>query len=147
MALAKALHTPFIEGDDLHPRRNIEKMHSGQPLDDNDREPWLCAICERLSENEARHHSCILTCSALKRSYRDRFRASAPDLVLVYLKAGRTLLESRLAHRGGHFMPATLLVSQLQTLEQPDPSEHAIAVDAALPLDVQVNVVLSSLKR
>jgi len=127
-ALADALGVPFADGDALHPAANVAKMASGIPLDDADRAPWLDAIGAVLASGP-----CVVACSALKRSYRDRLRGSAPTLELVYLEVDRATLLERMTHRT-HFMPPSLLDSQLATLEPPTVDEHALVVDAAAPL-------------
>ena len=125
-ALAQALGLRFVEGDDLHPESNVDKMAHGIPLTDDDRAPWLDRIAEEL------HRPVVVTCSALRRVYRDRLRRAAPDLALVYLHGPRELLAERMGARPGHFMPTTLLDSQLATLEAPTPDENAIAMDVVL---------------
>jgi gluconokinase len=138
-ALAETLDLPFIEGDDLHPPANVAKMADGIPLTDADRAPWLDRIAARLDQ------PAVVTCSALKRSYRDRLRAAAPDLVLVYLHGTPELLATRMAQRDGHFMPTSLLESQLATLEEPAADEDAIPVDVALRPDEIVELVMHRL--
>jgi len=125
-ALAQALGLRFVEGDDLHPESNVDKMAHGIPLTDDDRAPWLDRIAEEL------HRPVVVTCSALRRVYRDRLRRAAPDLALVYLHGPRELLAERMGARPGHFMPTTLLDSQLATLEAPTPDENAIEMDVVL---------------
>ncbi|MGN6375835.1 MAG: gluconokinase [Sphingomonas sp.] len=124
-ALAARLGCPFIDGDALHPQANVEKMAAGHPLDDADRAPWLDRVAAWLSSHEA---GGVVACSALKRRYRDRLRRGAPDAVFVLLDPPGELLRDRDVHRQGHFMPASLLDSQLATLERPDADEHAIVV-------------------
>jgi len=114
----------------MHPAANVAKMAAGIPLDDADRAPWLDAIGAVLADGPV-----VVACSALKRAYRDRLRAAAPDLQLVFLDGAPALLASRMAARPGHFMPTSLLDSQLATLERPDPDEHALTVDIARPAD------------
>jgi gluconokinase len=128
-ALADALGLPFVDGDALHPAANVAKMAVGIPLDDADRAPWLGAIGRVLAAGPV-----VVACSALKRVYRDRLRAAAPALQLVLLDGGRELLASRMAARPGHFMPTTLLDSQLATLERPGPDEHALTAEIADPV-------------
>lgn len=137
--LAETLGLPFVEGDDLHPPANVAKMAAGIPLTDADRAPWLDRIAAELGR------PLIITCSALKRSYRDRLRAAAPDLVLVYLHGSPELLASRMAQRDGHFMPQSLLESQLATLEEPSADEDAIPVDVELRPDEIVELVVDRL--
>jgi carbohydrate kinase (thermoresistant glucokinase family) len=125
--LAEALDCPFVEGDDLHPPANVEKMSKGTPLTDADRLPWLQRIARQIGD--WRDGCGVVTCSALKRAYRDILVGGRTDVTLVYLKGPRALIESRMAARHGHFMPVALLDSQFATLEEPAPDEHAIAVD------------------
>ena len=134
-ALAETLGLPFVEGDDLHPESNVAKMAAGIPLTDADRAPWLDLIAAELDR------PVVITCSALKRSYRDRLRLAAPDLVLVYLHGAPELLASRMAQRDGHFMPTALLESQLATLEEPAADEDVIGADVMLRPDEIVELV------
>ena len=127
--LADALGCQFQEGDDLHPRENVEKMRSGTPLSDADRLPWLRKIAEGIDGRRARGECGVVTCSALKRSYRDIIIGDRRDVVLVYLKGSRDLIHQRLIARHEHFMPVALLDSQFATLEEPTPDEHPIVVD------------------
>src|SRR6478672_6767126 len=127
--LAAALGCQFQEGDDLHPRENVEKMRSGTPLTDADRMPWLRKIAEEIDGWRARGECGVLTCSALKRSYRDLIIGDRHDVALVYLKGSRDLIHQRMAARHEHFMPIALLDSQFATLEEPMPDEHPITVD------------------
>ena len=138
-ALADALGLPFVDGDALHPAANVAKMAAGIPLDDADRAPWLDAVGAVLAAGPV-----VVACSALKRAYRDRLRAAAPGLELVFLDGSRELLASRMTARPGHFMPASLLDSQLATLERPDPDEHSVTVDIAAPV---AEIVASLMKR
>jgi gluconokinase len=127
--LAGALGCQFQEGDDLHPRENVEKMRSGISLTDADRMPWLRKIAEEIDGWRARGECGVVTCSALKRSYRDIIIGNRHDVVLVYLKGSRDLIHQRMAARHEHFMPVALLDSQLSTLEEPTLDEHPIIVD------------------
>jgi carbohydrate kinase (thermoresistant glucokinase family) len=127
--LAATFGWPFQEGDKLHPPANVEKMSRGTPLTDADRLPWLHKIAEAIDDWRAHGQSGVVTCSALKRSYRDIIIGSRPDVRLVYLKGSPDLIHRRMAQRHGHFMPATLLDSQFSTLEEPSPDENAIVVD------------------
>jgi carbohydrate kinase (thermoresistant glucokinase family) len=128
-ALADALGVRFVDGDSLHPAANVAKMAAGIPLDDADRAPWLDAVAAVLAEG-----SVVIACSALRRVYRDRLRAAAPTLELVFLDGSRQLLASRMAARPGHFMPTALLDSQLATLEVPGDDEHPLTIDVAAPV-------------
>lgn len=125
-ALAARLGCPLLEGDDLHPARNIEKMRAGEPLTDEDRRDWLGAIAQRIESARAAGECLIVACSALKRRYRDVLRAAAPDLFFVYLAGSRSTLEQRVAGRHHPFMPRSLLDSQLAALEPLAPDEHGI---------------------
>jgi carbohydrate kinase (thermoresistant glucokinase family) len=127
--LSAALGCQFQEGDDLHPAANVEKMHGGTPLTDADRVPWLRKIAEEIDGWRARGESGVLTCSALKRSYRDIIIGDRSDVTLVYLKGSHDLIHRRMATRHQHFMPMALLDSQFATLQEPTPDEHPITVD------------------
>jgi gluconokinase len=124
--LAAALHCPFLEGDGLHPPANVEKMRGGTPLTDADRLPWLEAIAARIDQWRARGESGVVTCSCLKRSYRDILIGDRRDVTLAYLRGSRALIEGRMNARHGHFMPVTLLDSQFATLEEPGPDEYPV---------------------
>jgi gluconokinase len=128
--LARKLDIAFVEGDDLHPPDNVKRMAAGIPLTDDDRRGWLIAIAGRLREAQRAGVGLVVSCSALKRSYRDLLRsAGATDVRFVYLAGSRTLLAERMAHRRGHFMPPSLLESQLAILEEPSPDERAWVCD------------------
>jgi gluconokinase len=131
--LAAALGVPFVEGDELHPPRNVALMAAGTPLTDDDRRDWLNTLAEVLAGAAARGHGVVVSCSALKRSYRDRLRAGAPGTRFVFLHGPAALLAERLQGRSGHYMPPSLLQSQLDTLEPPAGDEGAVALDIALP--------------
>ena len=127
--IAARLDCPFRDADSFHPRANIEKMSRGEPLTDEDRWPWLQAIAAWIAEHRAAGTTCVVTCSALKRVYRDIVtNKQSSDVRLVYLKGGFDLIESRLKARQGHFMPPGLLRSQFDALEEPDAGERAIMV-------------------
>ena len=132
--LAQRLRAEFLEGDELHPPRNVERMTAGIALTDADRRDWLLEIAQALADAHAGQHRLVVSCSALKRSYRETLRAASAGLAFVHLHADRALLERRVAARTGHYMPASLLDSQLQTLEPPDASERAASFDAAQPV-------------
>jgi ribose 5-phosphate isomerase A len=127
--LSARLGWPFEEGDSLHPESNIAKMHAGLALTDADRLPWLQRVAAWIDEQRAKKQPGIITCSALKRSYRQIVIGDRPEVRLVYLRAGRDLIAEHLAGRHGHFFPSELLRSQIETLEEPDPSEDALTVD------------------
>src|SRR5690349_4642478 len=116
-ALRERLGWPSLEGDALHPEINVAKMAAGVPLTDEDRRPWLESIATWIGEREAGRESSIVTCSALKREYRDILRAGHPWVWFVHLVAPAEVLDDRLERRVGHFMPASMLASQLATLE------------------------------
>ena len=128
-ALANALGVEFVEGDGYHPPENIRRMSSGIPLTDADRAQWLQALAARAAEASESGTGLVMTCSALKRSYRDILRAGASDLRFVFLKGERAVIAGRLASRRGHYMPASLLDSQIATLEEPSPDEDAWVCD------------------
>jgi ribose 5-phosphate isomerase A len=131
--LAALLGWPFEEGDSLHPESNIAKMHVGIPLTDADREPWLEAVAAWIDGQRGKRLPGIITCSALKRSYRDVIIGDRPEVRLVYLRGSRALIAERLAGRHRHFMPADLLLSQIDTLEEPGPEEDPLIVDIGPP--------------
>ncbi|MBB4332975.1 gluconokinase [Rhizobium leguminosarum] len=128
--LAEALHLVFVEGDALHPTANVEKMSKGIPLTDEDRMPWLDRIGEDMKASLEKSEGIIVSCSALKRIYRDRLRAAVGgNLFFVYLEGSRALLMKRMCERKGHFMPVSLLDSQLATLEVPTGEPGVVTVD------------------
>ena len=129
-ALAHRLGVAFVDGDDLHPPANVARMAAGEPLTDEDRGPWLDAVGARLAAGGV-----VVACSALRRRYRDRLRALAPDARIVLIEVPREELERRIRQRPGHFMPASLLDSQLATLEPPDLDEPVRVVDGTRPLE------------
>lgn len=132
-ALAERLGVPFADGDDLHPAENIAKMSAGRPLDDADRGPWLEAVGRWLAGHAG--SGGVITCSALKRSYRDLLRRFAPDAELVHLHGRHDVIARRQADRPGHFMPPSLLASQFAALEPLDDT-----VEAGVVLDVDGDV-------
>jgi gluconokinase len=143
-ALSSRLGLPFIEGDALHPETNIAKMSAGIPLTDEDRWPWLETVGSVLREYRETGGA-IVACSALKKAYRDALRqAAGGELVFVFMSGSRALLEDRMRVRSGHFMPASLLDSQLATLESPGRDEDAIVVDCAEPLESAANRVAAT---
>lgn len=127
--LAARLGWPFQEGDDLHPDANRAKMHAGIPLTDADRKPWLEAVAAWIDRQREIRQPGIITCSALKRAYRDVVIGDRSEVRLVYLRGGHDVIADRLSQRKGHFMPAALLQSQYDTLDPPAPDEEAITVD------------------
>lgn len=139
-ALADAERWDFQEGDALHPQANIDKMHAGLPLDDDDRRPWLDHVAAWISDELACGSDGVITCSALKRAYRDRLRKAGSGVRFVDIQVARTVLEQRLRDRR-HFMPAALLDSQLQTLELPDGESDVCRVSGERPLGSIVTTI------
>ncbi|NYI46006.1 gluconokinase [Nocardioides aromaticivorans] len=135
-ALAQRLGVPFEDADDLHPAANIAKMSAGIPLDDDDRHPWLETIGEWLAAHDG--DGGVISCSALKRSYRDQLRAHAARAVFVHLHGTREVIARRQASRPGHFMPASLLDSQFDTLEQLADDEAGVVIDVDQTVDAIV---------
>jgi gluconokinase len=128
--IAEAIGLRFVEGDQLHPASNVEKMSHGIPLIDEDRMPWLDLIAERMKASLAVNEGIVVSCSALKRIYRDRLRTAAGgNLFFVYLHGSKELLTRRMGEREGHFMPVSLLESQLATLEVPTGEPGVVTVD------------------
>lgn len=143
--LAEELGCEFIEGDELHPRANIEKMTQGIPLTDEDRWPWLLAIAELIAVKDLEGTSTVVTCSALKRSYRDVLRDAAA-VFFVHLHAPFEVLEARMQHRTKHFMPTALLRSQFETLEDLGDDESGAVVDVTPPLDEVVEEAVNAVR-
>jgi gluconokinase len=129
-ALAARLGAPFVDADDLHPAANRAKMAAGVPLDDDDRWPWLRVVGEAIAAGVARGEAPVVACSALRRAYRDVLREAAPGILFVHLAVSPAALAGRVAHRAHEFMPASLLGSQLATLEPLQPDELGLTVDA-----------------
>lgn len=129
--LAAALGVAFQEGDDLHPPANVAKMRAGHPLDDADRLPWLRSIAAVIDGWRAQGVGGVVACSALKRSYRDLLIGGRGNVVLIYLKGTHELIAGRVAARHHRYMPASLLASQFEALEEPTPDEHPLVVDVA----------------
>lgn len=141
-AFARALGVSFVEGDEFHPPDNVQRMAAGIPLTDQDRAGWLAALAARLRDANDSGTGLVMSCSALKRKYRDVLRADAPHVRFVFLKGRRELIAERLANRRGHYMPPSLLDSQLATLEEPSPDEHAWVYDvAASPQEIVADLV------
>jgi gluconokinase len=136
--LARALGIEFVEGDAYHSPENVARMSAGTPLTDEDRQAWLATIATRLDDARRAGLGLVVSCSALKRSYRDVLRAGRADVQFVYLEGTRALLEQRLAGRRGHFMPSSLLDSQFAILEPPAHDEHAWVSDFGEPPEVIV---------
>jgi carbohydrate kinase (thermoresistant glucokinase family) len=143
--LAAALGVPFVEGDTLHSEANVAKMRAGIPLDDGDREPFLARVADALVAAGPR--GAVVSCSALKRSYRDLIRARAGAVTFVWPRLERAALAERLKQRREHYMPASLLDSQLAALEPPAEDEQAIEIDGAETTAAQVAHALAALDK
>ncbi|MFF2080668.1 gluconokinase [Kitasatospora sp. NPDC058162] len=144
--LADRLDLPFAEADEFHPPANIAKMSAGTPLDDQDRAPWLRAIGAWLKEHAEAGTGGVVTCSALKHGYRDILRADAPDAFFLHLSGGHELVEDRLSHRAGHFMPTSLLGSQYATLEPLGADEHGAVLDVGPSPEELVEMAVALLR-
>lgn len=138
-ALAQRLRVPFADADDFHPEANIAKMTAGHALDDTDRRPWLEAIGVWLDEHP---DGGVMSCSALKRKYRDQLRHHAHEVAFLLLHGSPEVIRKRQASRPGHFMPASLLNSQFATLEQLAPDEHGVTIDVDQSVDAIVEQYL-----
>ena len=146
-ALAREIKAKFIDGDDLHPRANIQKMASGQPLNDDDRAPWLQRLNDAAYSLSHKNETGIIVCSALKRRYRDLLRKDNDNMVFVYLKGSFEVILARLQARSGHFMPTELLKSQFDALEEPGPDEKdVICVDIDTDIDGVINRCVAALQ-
>jgi len=144
-ALAKRIGATYFDGDDLHPRANIEKMSRGEPLTDEDRWPWLTLVGEALAQGDGTK---IVGCSALKRIYRDHIRDKAKvPVIFVHLAGSREVISGRMGARTGHFMPTTLLDSQFAALEPPSADELSVTVDIDQPLEGVVDAIVEQLSR
>lgn len=143
-ALAQRLGRAFIDGDSLHPKANVDKMHAGHPLNDADRAPWLDRVADWLAAHAG---GGIVACSALKRCYRERLRQAVPGAVFVLLDPPIDVLRRRTAGRQGHFMPSALLDSQLATLERPAADERAIIVSDTGTIADTVTQIVTALDR
>lgn len=146
-AVARQINAKFIDGDDLHPRANIQKMGSGHPLNDEDRMPWLERLSDAAYSLNHKNETGIIVCSALKRRYRDRLREGNQGMVFVYLKGSFDVIMTRLKARSGHFMPTDLLKSQFEALEEPGADEpDVICVDIDADIDEVVRRCVSALE-
>jgi gluconokinase len=147
-ALAAHFAVPYIEGDAMHPPANIAKMSAGTPLNDDDRRPWLDALAARLKVEAAQNGGAVASCSSLKQAYRDRLQAGAgPQTRFIFLDCSRKTLERNQSQRKGHFMPPSLLDSQLATLEPPHDEARAIVIDGNQPFDAVIQSILDKLKQ
>lgn len=140
-ALAQRLRVPFADADDFHPQVNVEKMSAGIPLTDDDRLPWLHVIGEWLAAHA--EHGGVVSCSALRRAYRDILRAAAPGQLFVHLAGSPEVIARRVTGRPGHFMPAALLASQFDTLEPLGDDERGLTLDLDRPVDDLVDAYLA----
>lgn len=146
-AVAREIKAKFIDGDDLHPRANIQKMASGQPLNDDDRAPWLQRLNDAAYSLNHKNETGIIVCSALKRRYRDLLRKDNDNMVFVYLKGSFEVILARLQARSGHFMPTELLKSQFEALEEPgDDEKDVICVDIDTDIEGVVGRCVAALK-
>ncbi|WP_309056909.1 gluconokinase [Streptomyces sp.] len=137
--------SPFLDADQLHPLANVRKMAAGTPLDDADRWPWLDVVGQRLREAGETGTGMVLACSALKRRYRDRICCQAPGTVFLHLTGGLDVLSSRIEGRSEHFMPVSLLQSQLASLEPLDEDEHGYTLDIDQPIEDIVDEAIDAL--
>ena len=142
-ALAERVGATFVDSDSLHPQANVEKMAAGDPLTDEDRWPWLGLVGAELATNHP--NGIIVACSALKRAYRDAIRATAPAATFVQLKVELPLLQNRMTQRPGHFMPPSLLNSQLDTLEPLQPDEAGLTIATQEGIEATTDEILSQL--
>ena len=143
--LAVRLGYEFAEGDDFHPPANVEKMAHDRPLTDEDRGPWLAAIHAYAVERLADGDPMVVTCSALKRRYRETLLDGITDARIVFLHGDRDVIAARLARRKGHFFPPDLLDTQFASLEEPAPDEHAVVVDIGPPPELIVDEIVRAL--
>lgn len=132
-ALAAAEGVPFVEGDRYHPEANVAKMSAGLPLNDDDRADWLLALQAQISEARARGEGLVVSCSSLKRRYRDLLRQGDPALRFAHLNGPQELISSRMRARVGHYMPPSLLDSQFRDLEPLQPDEAGLTLDIETP--------------
>ena len=145
--LARRLNIEFLEGDELHSPQNVARMAAGVALTDEDRQGWLQALADRIAAARADNRALVVSCSALKRSYRDRLRQGDAQLRLVHLTAAPALLAARLGARQDHYMPPSLLASQLAALEAPAADEDALVLDAAQAPEAIVDSIVTRLGR
>lgn len=143
--LAERLGVDFGDADDFHPAESVAKMAAGTPLTDHDRQPWLTAIAEWLADRADR--GAVVTCSALKRAYRDVLRAGAPDVWFLHLEGSPELVTERVAERTDHFMPADLVESQFDTLEPLGADERGVVIDATRSPTQIVEAFLAAARR
>jgi carbohydrate kinase (thermoresistant glucokinase family) len=140
--LAERMGVQYADADDFHSEANQKKMAAGLPLSDEDRQPWLMAIRSWIDARLAAGESGVVTCSALKRSYREQL--ARPGMRLVFLEVDQETVLERLGERKGHFFPAVLAATQFETLEEPEPEENVLVVDATLPPEQVVSLIAST---
>ncbi|MFC3394442.1 gluconokinase [Brenneria rubrifaciens] len=146
-AIANALGAKFIDGDDLHPRANIQKMAVGHPLDDDDRAPWLERLNDAAYSLRHKNEVGLIVCSALKRRYRDRLREGNPEMIFLYMKGDFEVILARLNARAGHYMPTSLLKSQFEALEEPAADETDVfSIDISGSFDQVVDRGVAALR-
>nr|WP_312856521.1 gluconokinase [Phytoactinopolyspora halotolerans] len=143
--LARRLAWPYAEGDDFHPEANVQKMAAGKPLEDEDRWPWLRAVADWMSAQARDRRSTVVTCSALRRVYRDVLREADGAVRFAHLSGEFDVIGERIAYRSGHFMPSSLLTSQFETLEELEEDEDGIAVDVDRGPEEIADAVLAGL--
>ncbi len=141
--LSQILGWPFFDGDDFHPKENVNRMAAGIPLNDDDRSPWLANLHDLIAEHLAKGKSLLLACSALKQTYRNQLAEGNPGTVFVHLKGDFDLIFNRMQARTGHYMKAEMLRSQFETLEEPDDS---LTVDIGQNIDVIVKEIIAQLR-
>ena len=144
--LADRLGVPFEEGDAYHSQDNVKKMAAGIPLTDEDRKPWLETLAAAMSHWDARGETRVLSCSALRKAYRDLFRQATQNLRFIFLDGAEDLVRARMAERQSHFMPVKLIESQIAALEVPDGEEDVIRIDIANDPQAMVSDVMEKLK-
>lgn len=144
--IAAATGLTFVEADDFHPPANVALMRAGVPLDDTHRWPWLRELATWMAARAAEGTSTVLACSALRRAYRDVLRQGPPSLDFVLLDGSAEVIRARMARRTGHYMPASLLDSQLATLERPEPDEPIVTLDVSLTPEELVVAAIDSLR-
>lgn len=143
---AERLNVPFEEGDAYHPKSNVEKMAAGIPLTDEDRKPWLQILANAMTDWTSKGETRVLSCSALRKRYRDQFRAATSDLRFVFLDGAVDLVRNRMQERQSHFMPVALIESQIADLEVPEGEEDVIRLDISAAPEELVDDVVAKLK-
>lgn len=145
--IARSLDAPFLEGDEFHPKANIAKMSAGIPLTDEDRAGWLDLLAQEIGQRAQTGSSVVMSCSALKKKYRTQLNdASGQDILYVFMDGPKEVIASRLARRKGHYMPPSLLDSQLEALDPPGDDEHVIRVDLRKTIAEMLSNVMDDLK-